>query len=429
MLTTEKELSGERNIKKRKVEYFLSQDELYEIILFIDNLKDFISLSKVNKYFYNTLFIKQNEILNYIIKQFKICIELNNKLPNYLFKINYLRVSRYNINLLNKFKNLKYLEISNLYFSPTIKKHEYIFPKFEKLIELKLHNCELPVDNIPFLSNLQKLELNNSSIGVNKITNLESFINLTELQIVNSNIVENSLQNLKNLEKLELIFRDVLQYDVDFSNLKNLKNLNIQGIINNFNKLPNLEELTCCLKNISNFNNLKHIKRLKITNLKKTKAITDKDLMELPNIVELDLHYNKDINGECLLKLTNLEKLNISYTKIADEHLINLQKLKYLKASHCHYFTGECLLKLVNLEYLDIYSNKKVKDGHFKNLKKLTYLHLKRCTGISGKCFKYLPALQEIEGTEESGIEAKFLQKLKNRIPCVKITSNPFFNK
>ncbi|KAL9651935.1 hypothetical protein ABK040_000278 [Willaertia magna] len=160
MLTTEKELSGERNIKKRKVEYFLSQDVLYEIILFIDSFNDFISLSQVNKYFYNSLFVKENEILNYMIKQFNIKIKLNNELlPNYLFKINYLRVellNEYNkftrvkqfiendFNLLNKFKNLKYLEISNVYFSPTVKNHNYIFPKLDNLEELKLHNCDLP---------------------------------------------------------------------------------------------------------------------------------------------------------------------------------------------------------------------------------------------------------------------------------------------
>ncbi|KAL9641903.1 hypothetical protein ABK040_000280 [Willaertia magna] len=337
--------------EKRLIEYFLSQDVLYEIILFIDSFNDFISLSQVNKYFYNSLFVKENEILNYIIKQFKIKIKLNNELlPNYLFKINYLRVellNEYNkftrvkqfiendFNLLNKFKNLKYVEISNNF----PENHNYIFPKLDNLEELKLSFCNLPNNSLQNLNYLKKLEL----ISINKDIkiNLENCINLTELFVINSSILENSLQNLTNLEKLTLIdSRKDIQNKVDFSNLKKLKYLKIEGIIidtTNFNKLPNLEELTCCLEEIDNLNNLKQIKKLKIGYLeinkninKQIKRITDKDLIELPNIVELNVQQNIDITGECLLKLINLEKLNINNTNIKDEYLINLQELKYL---------------------------------------------------------------------------------------------------
>ncbi|KAL9651967.1 hypothetical protein ABK040_000310 [Willaertia magna] len=293
-------IKEERNIKKRKLENFLPQEIIYEIILFINDFKDFISFSQLNKYFYNTLLINENNILNLMLK--KIKIKLNIKLPNYLFKINYLRAKKFGENnLLNNFKNLKYLEVSGIY-----KINNFIFPELDNLKELKLFNCDLSFNSLQYLKNLQKLEIINSCDGDDKI-NLENLINLIKLKMVNSNILENSLQKLINLEKLKLInsTEEVLQYNVDFSNLMKLKYLHICGMIidsNNFNKLPNLEEFTCNLQEIDNLNNLKQIKRLKIINLENKKInnrrLIDKDLIDLPNIVKLNLQFNKDITGE-----------------------------------------------------------------------------------------------------------------------------------
>ncbi|KAL9641904.1 hypothetical protein ABK040_000281 [Willaertia magna] len=165
--------------------------------------------------------------------------------------------------------------------------HNFIVPKLDNLEVLTLFNCNLPNNTLQYLNHLKKLYLIsiNKDISDNKI-NLENCINLTELVIFDSTILESSLQNLINLEKLTLVdnTKEVLQYyNVDFSNLSKLKYLNIRGISidkNNFNKLPNLEELY--------------------------------------------LFNNKDITGECLLKLINLKKLIINDTNIKDEYLINL---------------------------------------------------------------------------------------------------------
>ncbi|KAL9651527.1 hypothetical protein ABK040_001473 [Willaertia magna] len=256
---------------------------------------------------------------------------------------------------LPKLQNLKVLHVS--YTNVTDDKLKGL----KNLIELNISNCtKIQGYCLKELLNLERLTANdcfkihvfNDIIG--NLTQLKEFYCVLNFFNVGTSFVK----NLTNLTKLDLVedgFNVVETNDEDFKKLTKLKYLKTEWNLNGkcFSFLPNLEELNYYL-NCSK-------ERKYIKNLKKLKKLTcevylddNEDFKDFSNLEELNL-CGCEMNGNSLLNLRNLTKLDISYVKqIEDKHLMNLQNLKQLNMSNCTNINGSCFQKLLNLEMLDV---------------------------------------------------------------------------
>lgn len=85
----------------------------------------------------------------------------------------------------------------------------------------------------------------------------------------------------------------------------------------------------------------------------------------------------KKIPRRTLLKMVNLESLNLSYNHtMKDKHLIHFTKLEQLSLECNDYINSESLLKLTNLMLLDLSGNDKILDEHLIKLTNLKSLNL-----------------------------------------------------
>ncbi|KAL9648517.1 hypothetical protein ABK040_012631 [Willaertia magna] len=351
------------------MERFISQEIIYEIASFIEYIKDYISLSQVNKYFYNSLLIEENNTFhntfnNFFKKHYFYLADKNYMLPNYLFKLKYIDFNNViKSDLLDKFINLKNLNISKV-----SKDINFIFPKLELLEELIINESTLPSNSLQNLNQLKVLKLINCDN--NEKLNLEFLINLKELTVIKSIISSQSLKYLQQLEYLNINNAENnnnLINDADLGKLKNLKVLFINGMntfnflkrltnletfnnlqqlkylyiddffiqSNDFKQLPNLEEASCNLSDLDNLNYLKNIKKLRIKKLSIRRVFRDEDLIELPNIVELNLQFNKDVT-EIEYKGTNIKEEYLQKLKGLSKNIkeTNEKRMIYFGSSH-----------------------------------------------------------------------------------------------
>ncbi|KAL9648807.1 hypothetical protein ABK040_003740 [Willaertia magna] len=389
----ERQQEEERELKRRKKELIFSEDMLFEITKYIETLKDFISLSSVNKYFRNYL-LKNKLPLNEIFKRNEII--LTNNLPNYLFEIEYLSLKKFgnhNFKLLNQFKELKCLFVWSL-------QNGYLL-NFKKLKELYIYNTNMN----KILLNLSS-ELTNLTIGACEIVkeiNFSKFTKLNSLTLLECyNIPTNCLKNLNQLKKLS-IFDNYSITDDSLNELINLEEFYINGC--SFTGI--------CLQNFTN------LKILDITD----SNIKDDFLLNLNNLKELKLYNCRNILGNCLQNLIKLEHLSIqtcsNITNI-NQYLNNLTNLKYLKIYFCssdEFLTSNSLQNLTNLEYLEI-RGKEFYDKDFCNLTKLKTLKINKID-----CFEleemltgaFLPYLTNLEILDCNFIvEEKYCKNLKH---------------
>ncbi|KAL9643458.1 hypothetical protein ABK040_010073 [Willaertia magna] len=457
-------MSLENCLKKRKLmkekeeNKFISIDILYEIVKYFNNIKDFINLSRINKYSYENLLINNlfNNLFHSIIESQYINQNefiLTNNLPNYLFeKLKYLNISltENNLNILKQFKNINKL---NLFYSEPSK-----FLNNNLITDIRTnkdYNTILESSLLKLKDNLTSLTVEDCKLKDNVI---KDFVNLTFLKIVEIDFsffrrdfyfTGKCLQNFKQLTYLYIYDNSIVK-DLYLKDLINLQELHLPKCTNitgkYFYRFKNLEILNvtenkiddCFLDNIVKITNLKRLSisneksnyffyklnssfLRKMTNLEYLDIICDstldKDFCNLKNLKNLIVYSGKENKkiGNCFNYLNNLEELKCDLNIIND--LKCLQKIKRLKIKKLSdnikdedlkYLTniieikinesviGEFLLNLLNLEKLTIMESL-IKDEYFINLKNLQKLSLSDCSNISGECFNSLQNLKKLK--------------------------------
>ncbi|KAL9656391.1 hypothetical protein ABK040_005157 [Willaertia magna] len=439
--------------KKRKMEcsrdynLYLSPDILFEITKYCNSVKDYLNLSKVNKHFYESLMIKEENNLNNLFSKKEIM--LKNYLPSSLFYLNNLNIcfcneEIFNTGFLTMFTKLKNLNISTLN-----------------------HFDELQIEDLQN-TNLEKLEISNfykiNGSGFKYLNNLKC-LNISKML----NIDENTFKELPNLNIIELkISYNIVigEWIKNFTKLKILKLQNIQFINNEeqfIGTLINLEEIdlnNCTFLNSFRFlQNLINLKIITISNnnFDKGVSITDEDIVNLKDLRKITFTtnvYSNNIIGTSFINLTNLEELNGNFNNLNEEnlkYLINLKRLdlynynflngasfKYLKNLETLYcdseFNENYLLDLPSLTFLDISFNEKftgqytfnlnnlrdlrasctsLEDKYLMELKSLQHADLCDCKNITGECFLYLTNLLTLN-IKNTNVDDKYLGHLIN---------------
>ncbi|KAL9647728.1 hypothetical protein ABK040_015216 [Willaertia magna] len=465
------EESKEKIFKKRKklLEHELTIDILFEIIKYFKDIKDYLNLAQLNKYFYKIMLLRSD---NYLFDKFDEILYNYNKLylsfdleslPNYLLKL---------------------------------KKLTFMFPT-EILLNLKTlliyGNLKLNNDCLQNLQNLNTLHfINNDTLNYNCLNNLP---NLSELKLKYCESKEkgNFFKNLPNLIKLTII-KTAMINDSDFIDLNNLIKLTLNGCksvegscLQNLTKLQKLNIINCnnikddkiinltklninhcndfkgsCLQNLLKlkkltFKNdflitdyLKNLINLKYLNIKiYDNKLFDLNLLQnLTNIKTLRLHKNLnqlktlylDLEGN-FFNLTNLQSLSLSFlddifycedlknlqklqlvcleidTTDSEQQLI-LNKLTILKIDHSKFYPNDNFTTLNNFRNLVKLSaiDTKIIDNDLINLKCLQSLNIRCCDNITGECFVNFNQLQKLDISYCKNINFNNLQYLKNSL-------------
>ncbi|KAL9645768.1 hypothetical protein ABK040_003500 [Willaertia magna] len=381
----------ERQTKKRKIESFIPLEIIYEISKYIDYIIDFLHLTQINKYYFENLLIKENEIVNEIFKSIFKAMNFRPKptttFPNYLFD-KFQSLSLYKMDdfkKLKKFTNLKTLRTWKI-------PNDYIFDNLLKLEEIYIYDRELNNNSLSKLTHLKKLSLQDSKFKIS--------VSGYDYLFLRPGVGSNFLPNLTNLEYLDIISEWI--NGEDFKNLTKLKHLKILHC--------NIDDV------IENEAYLKNVKRLSLQYYEIT------DLKQFTNLVKLDISFTRDndhFNSECFLHLINLEKLNMKRSdtkKIKDEHFINLKKLEHLNISYCKGITGECFKYLTHLKTL-FAEKSEVKEEYLEHLQNIKKLYLTHCNQIlKGEFLLNMNRLNELEVGHLILINRVEIEKIKKRI-------------
>ncbi|KAL9648968.1 hypothetical protein ABK040_008348 [Willaertia magna] len=423
-------------------------DILYEISKFIDNIRDYYYLALTNKYFYNNMFL-QNEnnlflnILNEIFKNIRI--SLKNNLPNFIFKLETISTFKNNLELLNNFINLKNLYIIFLSKNCTLNlnKLEYlnvnygIFHKntlnLKKLKVLKISHIQNAESCLNELNSLQKLKI--SSTPQFKGDCLKNFKDLKELNLTNlPNLEEDNFNELKQLTTLKLyhcpnITGNFLQNLKDLQNLKIIDCNKFENTLQNIGPLINLKKLTIKTYNTnSNFiKNLINLEYLKI----QAKDLQDTDFYNLNNLQYLSIEGIGSV-GDCFKYLNNLQTLKCDL-----ELIKNLNDIKHIKKLYilsmpkniidkdllqftniiqlyCHSdILGDCFSYLNKLQKLIIINNTNITDNHLEHLVNIEMLKIDNCPNIvNGKFLLTMKNLKKFK----VGFKSIKIEKAKEQI-------------
>ncbi|KAL9648757.1 hypothetical protein ABK040_003693 [Willaertia magna] len=270
------------------------------------------------------------------------------------------------------FLELKKLKI--LHISSNARVRDESLKELVNLTELKIHHCKQITGNcFQSLKKLKKIDFTSSRMIQDKyLTNLD---NLTDLTLYSGyNITGECLQTLQNLMYLNINYC----YDVHDNFLKNLKKLKKLDITNCRNVtgeclqyLPKLEELNVSGEHIKSeyLNYLQNCNKLYL--YAPGELLTEETLQQFTHLISLNICGSKNYKCKFLPHLTNLTELNAyGILNLKDEHLLNLKKLKKLDISRCENIFGNCLLQLTNLESLDI-NGTKITDEYLENLTRL----------------------------------------------------------
>ncbi|KAL9656100.1 hypothetical protein ABK040_007718 [Willaertia magna] len=436
-------LESEGENKRELQQILYSKDILFEISKYFNTKKDYFNLALINKNIYNLMINENLYSLNRLFKNIRVTLS-SDGIPKYIFdNLNNLQIiNSYNLHLLKKFTNLKYLSINNCNIN------DYVLQNLKNLEKLNIENCKnitgtcfnyltqltslriiknniLDDDHLINLKNLKKLYLkkcnNLNGTFLQKFNQLESltlkncnyikpkylsYLNsdtLKKLYVSDEHEVEGEyIRNLRNLESLTINSGDI--GDEDFENLQNLMELNLKVFSDCFtgkcfNLLINLEilsidsfllddfDLSCLLnlKELTILNDELGIDVSEMTNLRKLKLklvdnYTEESLSKLNNITSLNVKKGF-FTGKCLNNYLQLTELNASYTDIEEQYLFDLKNLKKLKLQNCEGITGECLLFLNNLTNLNI-NKTEVNEEYLINLPKLKKLKMANCPNI-----------------------------------------------
>jgi hypothetical protein len=296
------------------------------------------------------------------------------------------------------------------YYGITINETVRDIPILPEVYEVTSSKCKVDLSN---WIHLKKLKFNHTTdIDVNivsKMTNLESLtlpfntrsinlqnnIKLHKLSAIFSSININEIYFLCNLEKLNLNDNTVITYIPHFPKLKylscdsatNLERIdNLPSLINlvcsntkivNIDNLTSLTYLDCCRTKITDLSSLINLKNL-ICCYSKLATINN------PLLIHINCSFSNKIT--CIDTINNLQSLNCCYSSLLNvNHLVNLTYLDChhtkivdaynlisLKTLICRFTPIQNINMLINLERLDY---DKTKITNIYNLSKLKYLH------------------------------------------------------
>lgn len=272
----------------------------------------------------------------------------------------------------NKNVTGKYNPSYMIFIKKSLYNKKLIFPNIRSVSISGI--SKLTYKDFMYLNNVENL---NMSLSYSKeiITYIFSnFINIKKLILENcenyieyNNFTDNEFDYLINLETLVINDNHVIT-DKGLLKLKKIKELNIQNCKNITNDgISNLVTLeSLCVYNINITDNVFK----KLTNLKKLdlyfNKITDNSILYLTNIIELKLTSIPNIICKDFDKLKNLVKLTLICTKITDDDLIYLKNIKKL-VLYFSQINGKGLSHLTNIETLEI-SSSQITNEYISNI-------------------------------------------------------------
>ena len=256
------------------------------------------------------------------------------------------------INIPNKLKNIKYLNIN-------IKKYSFIYDKIKNYFEFKLYdeylNCDLLIDEKE-ISKYKKIKIE----GLNKLNKEKKNIEIIEdkdinLCDINLNIYQNKyyIKDYKNIRSIyceeeiqNINFISIIEDIINKNGFINLKYINLRignisdNLLNILSKLiknsKNLKGLILRLnnQNISYYLSLiEDLKKLKILNIITNNDENEENLLKnYPKLKERkycfeEFKINKKDNIECIYNIKDVIKILI-YIKMKKKKLKNI--LKYI---------------------------------------------------------------------------------------------------
>ena len=288
------------------------------------------------------------QISKYLNDDYLEKIESNN-----LASINkYIRKKYYywklTINYSNEYyKNNEFRNILNLLLS---------CPRKQVLLNLYINTKNIIINNAA--ANLYSLKLIHTNISFN--------INILHIHILNLSYT--SISDLKILKNSKI-------YNLNLSWCKNIINSQLQYI----NHIPIINLEGCKISSLNNFENNQNIKKLNlgynlilnidalknstITDLDLSKCTTLNNIILLPSLKYLNLHYCQEFINFKIFSLSNIYVLNLSYTFITNNDLQYLINITNLDLTGCRQLTNIIKLKnnkikVLNISYCTLYNLK-----------------------------------------------------------------------
>ncbi len=272
-------------------------------------------------------------------------------------------------------------EVMRKVYRNNMGRSDRILRLFTELTELTLYsvvNKSISDKSVSFLTNLTELNMSHNCItgeSLSKLTNL-SILRLMDC----SNLGDVDICSLSQLTELQLFGKSRISGKFS-SYMPNLIKLNIennQSVTYGMNKLKQLRVLALERSNRINDHSLAQVKSITSLSLRHNLDIGQKywnPLEYLPNLIELDLSYNKIITNEEVAPLTSLTSLKLhDNSRITDNTVRKLTNLTTLELKFNTRITGNGLGTLSHLTHLNLYDNKIIKKEdieHLANLKKL----------------------------------------------------------
>lgn len=295
----------------------------------------------------------------------------------FLPKLNSLFLGRLDCNITH-LTNLKSLTLST---NSNISCEKFNILSLKKL---DIRNCKniKNIFNIGFLTNLEYLSASDTPILTQHLTGLTK---LSYLDISHTKV--NNIDILTNLTKLSCLNTPL----TNITHLTKLKNLALGGRLNKIKEINNLTNLKKLI--LSRLTSIKEIDKLVNLNTLFMAETEIKNISTLTNLTDLEASGNYSLNDGTLKPLTKLETLSVSSDLDSIQYLTNLdyllidvgfgyvnlnslQKLNTLNLNYTNVQT-ENIIELVNLKRLSLTKVDDIDLNHFTNLEKLTLSNCK----------------------------------------------------
>lgn len=153
-------------------------------------------------------------------------------------------------------------------------------------------------EDLQYFKNLENLYISNSNISDEDLKYIFSLSQLKTLSLYECTI--NNLKGINNLNKLENLYISKIGYSniSDISSLQNLKNIKLVGVeidsLNFLLPLKQLKSLDIRYSKINDASMLKNITSLEQLYAIKTPNLNILDILEMPNLKELQIDNTKD---------------------------------------------------------------------------------------------------------------------------------------
>ncbi len=243
------------------------------------------------------------------------------------------------------------------------------------------HNEIQKIENLQFLSKLQRLYLRSNNIS--KIENLQCLIQLQHLHLSDNQITKiENLHLLTQLQHLHLSDNQISKIE----NLHLLTPLQYLSLGNNkISKIENLQSLIQLQYLYLYKNQITKIENLHLLNQVQHLDLSNNQISKIENLHLLTLLQYLYLNNNKILKIENLQSLiQLQYLHLDSNQISKIENLHLLTPLQ-HLLLGrnriskiENLQSLIQLQYLSLYKNQISKIEGLKQLTQLQELSLER---------------------------------------------------